>query len=215
MARKPAVHLFSGLTYCACDGKMYVPSNNPKYTCQKCRQKIPVDDLEAIYQEQLKDFLLSEDDLYAYLHQADDVITQNLESLGVLEKERADLWREMDKVYALFMGEQISQEGFGRKYGPLEERLSQIDSQIPKLQSEIDFLKIKNLSEEQILADAKDLYSRWSTLSREEQQQIVETITDSIIVKKDEVSINFHYLPFFLAGVNMATNPLRSMESTA
>jgi len=206
MARKPAIHLFSGLTYCACGGKMYVPSNSPKYTCQKCRQKIPVEDLEAIYQEQLKEFLLSEDDLYGYLHQADDIITQKLESLGVLEKERADLQREMDKVYALFMGEQISQEGFGRKYRPLEERLSQIDCEIPKLQSEIDFLKIKNLSEEQILTDAKDLHSRWSTLSLEEQQQIVETITDSLVVKKDEVAINFHYLPFFQNDDNMAMN---------
>jgi site-specific DNA recombinase len=69
--RKRAVHLFAGLAFCGCGGKMYVPSSNPKYTCQVCRHKIPPDDLEAIFREQLKEFFLSSDDLTAYLEQAD------------------------------------------------------------------------------------------------------------------------------------------------
>jgi hypothetical protein len=52
-------------------------------------------------------------------------------------------------------------EGFGRHYRPLEERLKQIDNQIPEVQGEIDFLKIQYLSSDQIFNEAKDLYSRW------------------------------------------------------
>lgn len=200
--RKPAFHLFAGLTLCHCGGKMYVPSNSKKYTCTKCRNKIPTEDLEAIYQEQLKDFLLSEDDLTTYFHQADDTIKGKSEQLEVLKKERADLNREMDKFYDLYMDDKISKEGFGRKYKPLEERFNQLESQIPELQSEIDFLKIKNLSSEEILTETRDLHSRWSTLSQEEQHQIVETITESIIVDQDEVAVNLHYLPFFLSSQN-------------
>jgi site-specific DNA recombinase len=208
--RKPAIHLFAGLTFCHCGGKMYVPSNSPKYTCVKCRNKIPVNDLEAIYQEQLKDFLLSEEDLATYFHQADDMIREKEQLLEVLKKEKADLSREMDKLYSLYMDEQISKEGFGRKHKPLEERYEQLENQLPRLQGEIDFLKIKNLSSAEILAETRDLNSRWPILSRDEQLQIVETITESIVIHDDEVAVNLHYLPFFLDSVNddnLATNP--------
>lgn len=200
--RKPALHLFAGLTSCHCGGKMYVPSNSQKYTCVKCKNKIPSEDLEVIYQEQLKDFLLSKDDLATYFHQADDAIREKTQQLEVLQKEKTDLSREMDKLYALYMDEQISKDGFGRKHKPLEERFTQMEIQLPRLQSEIDFLKIKNLSSEQILSETRDLHSRWSLLSRDEQHQIVETITESIIIYKEEVAVNLHYLPFFFKSLN-------------
>ncbi len=207
IGRKPSIHLFAGLTYCSCEGKMYVPSNNPKYTCKKCRRKIATDDLEAIYFEQLKDFLLSEDDLNTYLHQTDEVIVQKTKELNLLEIEKNSLQKEMDKIYDLYMDEQISKEGFGRKYGPMEKHLEQLDKQLPKLQSDIDLLKISNLSSKQILTEAKDLYSRLPSLSREEQQQLIETITESIIISKDEIAINFTYLPFLSPKKASNTTP--------
>lgn len=206
VARKPVRHILAGVTYCHCGEAMYVPSNSPKYTCRKCRNKIPVTDLEAIYQEQLRDFLLSEADISTYLNQADEVVTEKADLLSVLEKERQSLQREMDKIYDLYLKDEISAEGFGRKYKPLEERLNQLETEIPKLQGEIDFLKIENLSSEQMLEETRDLYSRWSKLSPEERQQIVEVITDKIVVEKDSVAIHLHYLPFFQNRDNIATN---------
>jgi len=52
--RKPA-HLFAGLTYCGCGGKMYVPSGSHKYVCRECKSKIHKHDLEAVFIDQIKE----------------------------------------------------------------------------------------------------------------------------------------------------------------
>jgi hypothetical protein len=39
--------------------EMAVPSNSPKYVCQNCRHKIGTNDLEKIFQEQVKVFSCS------------------------------------------------------------------------------------------------------------------------------------------------------------
>ncbi len=192
---KKAVHLFSGVAYCVCGQKMYVPSNTPKYTCQKCRNKIPVADLEGVFQEQLRSFFLSPTDLIAYLQQADDILGQKQELLKTLERERQKVRSDMDQTYRLYLEGNISGDGFRFRNGPLEERLRQIDDQIPHVQSEIDFLKIQYLSSDQILADAKDLYTRWPHLVAEEKRTLVEAITERITIGKDEVAIDLCYVP--------------------
>ena len=192
---KRAVHLFAGLAFCHCGAKMYVPSTNPKYTCLKCHNKIPPDDLEAIFREQLHDFFLSSEDLANYLEQADEKVVEKRELLATLESERATVQGEMEKVYRLYVSDQISVEGFGRTYKPLEERLKALDGQLPRLQAELDFLRIQNLSRDQIISEAQDLYSRWTDLIPEEKRQIVENVVERITVGKGEISIDLAYVP--------------------
>ena len=196
--RRPAkktVHLFAGLAFCHCGGKMYVPSSNPKYTCQACRHKIPADDLEAIFREQLKEFFLSSEDLAEYLEQADEQVVQKRELLASLESERGQVQSEMEKTYRAYIDDQISVEGFGRTYKPLEGRLKALEDQIPRLQAELDFLRIQNVSRDEIITEAQDLYGRWADLNPEEKRQIVENVVERITVGKDNISIDLAYVP--------------------
>jgi len=193
-ARK-AVHLFTGIVFCHCGNKMYVPSNSPKYTCYGCRNKIGTDALEEVFHQQLKSFFFSPSEISNYLNKADQVIKEKKRLLKVSEEEEHKIKREMDKVYRAYIDDEISMENFGRQYRPLESRLKQIEDRIPELQAEIDFLKIQYLSSDQILQEAKDLYSRWPELTSEEKRKIVENITEKIIVGKDDVTINLCYLP--------------------
>lgn len=193
-ARKP-VHLFTGLVYCTCGQKMYVPSNSPKYICYSCRNKIPVSDLEGVFHEQLKSFFFSSSDITAYLEQADHTIKEKQELLESLATDAQKTQREMDKLYNLYLADEISREGFGSRYHPLEERQKQITDQMPHLQGEIDFLKVQYLSSDEIFTEAKDIYSRWPELEQTEKRKIIENILEKIVIGKDDVSISLCYLP--------------------
>jgi len=192
---KKTVHLFAGLAFCHCGNKMYVPSSSHKYTCFKCRNKISALDLEGIFQHQLQAFFFSSDEIANYLNNADELIGDKEELLVSVNTEREKVLKEMDKVYRLYIDDQITPEGFGRQYKPMEERLKQIEDQIPELQGEIDFLRIQYLSSDNILNEAKDLYSHWPELTDAEKRNIIETITERITIAADEVFIDLCYLP--------------------
>jgi len=192
---RKAVHLFTGFVFCNCNSKMYVPSNNPKYTCFECKNKIGITDLEEIFHHQLKNFFFSSTDIAGYLNSADQIIKEKEELMKALFDEKQKVEKEMEKIYKSYIEDEINSKDFGSLYRPKSERVSQIDDQIPELQGEIDFLKIQYLSSDQILNEAKDLYSRWPELTGTEKRRIIENITDTIIIGTDDIAINLCYLP--------------------
>jgi len=192
---KKAAHLFTGYAFCSCGNKMYVPSNNPKYTCYKCHNKIEAPVLESIFHEQLTNFFLSPDEIRRHLDTAHIAIKGKEELLKTLSSEQTKIKQEMDRLIRLHLDGEIPKEGFGRHYQPLEERNIQIEAQIPELQGEIDFLKIQFLSSDQIFHEARNLYDRWSDFAPEEKRGIIETITENIIIDKSDITINLQYLP--------------------
>lgn len=192
---RKTVQLFAGYAFCECGYKMYVPSNSPKYVCYKCRNKIGTTDLEEIFHQQLKTFFFSSTEITNYLSQADQVIKEKEILLNTLGEEKRKTEQDMDKIYRAYTNNEISMDSFGKHYRPLEERLKQINNQLPEIQGEIDFLKIQYLSSDQIFNEAKDLYSRWPQLTSEEKRKIIENITENIKIGKEDVTINLTYLP--------------------
>lgn len=79
-AKRKTAHLFAGLTFCGCGGKMYVPSGSHKYVCRACKSKIHKHDLEAVFINQIKEHysknikannLMTLLDRWSVLHDAD------------------------------------------------------------------------------------------------------------------------------------------------
>ncbi len=143
----------------------------------------------------LKHLFFSPSEITEFLHEGEEVMRQKEELLSHLEAEQGKIRREMDKLYDLYMSDEITKTGFGEKYHPLSERLEQVENQQPELQAELDVLKIHYLSSDEILSEARDLYGRWGNLAPEEKRTIVEAITESIVVGKDEIAIELLYLP--------------------
>lgn len=192
---KRAVNIFTGLVFCKCGGRMYVPSNSPKYICYKCRNKIGKEELEEVFHEQLKDFVFSPDEVAEYLSKADGLIKEKEELLDKLTKEEKQLKDRIDKLVQLRLDGEIGKENFAEQYQPLNERREAIKTEIPELQSEVDFLKIQYLSGDQVLSEARDLHSGWTVLTDDEKRKIIETITERITVDTDEINIRLAYLP--------------------
>lgn len=189
------VHLFAGLLFCGCGQRMYVFSRSPKYVCSKCRNKIPMEDIEGIVREELESFFVSEEKVKAHLLSANHHLADKKSRLethsGRLEKVRA----EMRKVYQLYQSDQVSPEGFGKLYKPLEDQERALASELPKLQGEVDALEIQQLSANEIVAEATDLHKRWPGFNGEEKRKIIESIIEKIILSGDEIDITFCYTP--------------------
>ncbi|HST36969.1 MAG TPA: ATP-binding protein, partial [Allosphingosinicella sp.] len=194
-ARRP-VHLFAGYAFCHCGTKMYVWTGSPKYVCTSCRNKIPANDLEEVYREQLRNFLLSPEDLEAHRRAADDEIRETERLIAAARVELQKLETEDDRLYQLYLADSLSKEDFGRRHRPLSERRTQFEDELPRLQARLDVLAIGTASQAEALEEARDLWSRWETLPLEDKRQIVETITDRIIVGRDDVEIRLLHIPF-------------------
>ena len=190
-----AVHLLSGYVTCHCGKKMYVYHAAPTYACKACKNRIATSDIDEIYHAQLKSFLLTDTDMETYLKQSDSMIKEKESLLGSAKKEAETLHKKMHEYVSLRVNKELTADRFKEFYEPIEERLAQLEKQLPELEAEIDFLKIQYLSSDTVLREAKDLYDRWPKLPFEEKRSIVELITEQIVIGKADITFKLSYLP--------------------
>ena len=196
--RKPgpkSVHLLSGFVTCHCGKKMYVFHEAQTYACKKCKNRISVADLDEIYHEQLKSFLLTESDLNDYLQKSNETLQEKMKLLELVLDESRTAKKKMDELLDMRLNGELNRENFPKLYKPFEDRFMQLEEQLPQLQAEIDFLKIEYFSSGTVIKEAQDLYDHWLNLPFDQKRNIVETITESITIDKEDITINLAYLP--------------------
>jgi site-specific DNA recombinase len=86
-------------------------------------------------------------------------------------------------------------QGFGQFYKPAEQKLNQLVAELPRLQAEVDFRKINNLSADEVLCEARTLYDRWPSLPQDRKRQIAESIIEKFVIGDGEIDIKFSCLP--------------------
>lgn len=190
-----ASHLLSGFIYCDCGSKMYVYTETPSYKCKKCKRKIEVADIDEVYHEQLKSFFLTDSTQSSLYTCAQEQIKEKEDLLKVIQAEYDKLYKQVEIQANLRVSGELSKEEFAKFYRPSEQRLRQIEQQMPEIEAEIDFQKIQSLSLDVVIEDGKDLYNRWETLPFQEKRTIVEEITNSITIHSDSIDVSLAYLP--------------------
>ena len=189
------VHLFAGLLLCGCGQKMYVFSRSPKYVCPKCRNKIPIETIDKVFQDALKEFFVSEDKIREHLQSANQNLADMKNRLEAHGRQIEKVQGEMRKTYQLYQQDQITPEGFGKIYRPLEEREKELAAELPKLQAEVDAIEMHQMSAEEVLAEATNLHRKWPQFNPEEKRRIIESIVEKITLSEDEFDVTWSYLP--------------------
>ncbi|MBA4147678.1 MAG: hypothetical protein H0X66_06145, partial [Verrucomicrobia bacterium] len=115
--------------------------------------------------------------------------------LSTHEREVQKVREQMTRTHQLYVEGEITAQGFGQFYKPAEERLNQLSSELPKLQAEVDFLRVNTLSADEILNEANTLYDRWPSLPVGEKRKIAESLVKMIVIGDGEIDITFSYLP--------------------
>ena len=215
---RPAKHLFGGKTICHCGEVMYFRKQLQKYDCPSCHNKVRGDDLEAIFIEQIQSFLLSEDEIENYLLDANERSKAREQELQSALREQTKVKAQIDKLFDLHLAGDLDKAIFLRRHKPLEEQLSQLEESIPALQAAFDVERIALASSDQMLEDARSVYSRWHDISNRDKQKIVEAICHSITIGTDEIDISLHYLshpPTLSKSDEKATNGHGFMAATS
>jgi site-specific DNA recombinase len=156
---------------------------------------VAIADIEEIYYENLKQFLLTKNDLERFNKQATETISQKQEQMETLKKNRLKVKEEMSSILQLHHKGQIPTSGFKEFYDPLDTQLKQIDTTIAETESQLDILKVTKLDGEHILDNAESLYERWETFDLTVKRRIVEDLTKSIVVGSEDITITFGYEP--------------------
>src|ERR1017187_9817280 len=129
---------------------MYVPSNSPKYICRGCRNKITIADLDGIFCDEIKGYALSPEAIANYLKSSNQTASEKERLITVQRDELQRIRKEIQRTYDLYQQEKLDADGFSKFYAPLEERRKQLEAEIPRLEAEVDILKVSNLSAEEI-----------------------------------------------------------------
>jgi site-specific DNA recombinase len=192
---KLPVHLFSGLAHCSCGNKMYVRAQSSKYVCRHCCNKIPTKDLENIVRDELKLFFGQHDRVNRHLEEAERNLAEKNALLEAHQREIQKVRDEMRQTHQLYLKQQISGDGFRDLYAPAEERLKQLTAELPKLEAEVDFLKVNKLSADDVVHESATLHERWPSMLADDKRKIAEALIEKLVIGEKDIDITYSYVP--------------------
>jgi len=204
------VHLFTSYAYCNCGGKMVTRSNTQNYLCtKKCGNKIHKEDLEEVFKSELQAYTVSQENIDQYFNQIESIVEDKQKELATLEKKKKKVNTTITSLIELHAQGQIETSAFRDYHEKPYQQLNQIKESIESLNTEISGFSSQENVTQFILKEAQDLYQKWDDLTHQQKRNIIEIITENIIIAEQEITINLYKLlpdqeatPFFELETN-------------
>ena len=187
-------YLLAGMVKCHCGKPMYIFSTAKKFTCRECKNSIGEEVMNEIYQQHLKQYL-SGISPQMFIEEIEAEIKEKQSLLSSAVKKRGQLMKKMDDLVNLRLSDNLNKEHFAKLYKPLDLQVSQFHDSIPRLEAEIDFMRIQMKSSDYVLNEAKTLYMDWTDMQFAQKRAIAETVTEYITIGDDTINIALAYLP--------------------
>jgi len=213
---KVPVNPFGNRIWCQCGGRMYERKNIGKFHCRKCNRKVPVDAFDQKMREEVHRFYGSPQQVAIRLEDAKKHLMENEADLAGRQRQIQKLRDEMNRMMRLFLDGHISEQGIGEFYKPAEEQLNQLLAGLPRLEAEAARLRVQQVSNEEVVQEARTLYEQWPKLDLDRKRTIVEMVFERIEVKDGEagrtkIAITFSGLP---SSEELCTNQQRLAPAT-
>jgi site-specific DNA recombinase len=196
---KKPVQIFTGLLKCGCGGKMYVYTGSPNYACTKCKNKIASATIEQVFVGTIADSLADGGRIAVHLNAAKQKIADRIQRAELARQQIASTKEEMRKLYELYLGGGMGVDQFKEVNIPLNERLTQLVEELPRIEGEVTALQVADLSADVIATEARSLAALWPTLDIEGKQRLASLICTGIVVPHDDpeapIDITFTHAP--------------------
>ncbi|WP_340201976.1 recombinase family protein [Ascidiimonas sp. W6] len=187
------VHLFTGFVFCECGARMYTRYNSENYVCHKsCGNLIRKDDIEEIFRNELHSYTVSEDRVNSYFKRLKVILKDRQKQLQKLRREKDKLDKQIESILLLHTEGKIATEAFHTYHQKPYEQIQQVESSITELERDISFDNVAEKSTNEVLELAKNLFEKWEHLTHEQKREVIETITEKIIIGKEEIDINLY-----------------------
>lgn len=185
------VHLFTGFVFCGCGSRMYTRYNSENYVCHNhCGNRIRKEDLEEIFRSELHNYTVSKDKVEDYFKRLKVVLKDREKELQKLRKEKEKLDKHIESLLILHSEGKIPTESFHTYHQKPYDQIVQIQERIQELERDISMNNDSKETTNEVLDLAKNLYEKWVHLSHQEKREIIETITEKIIVSSNEIDIH-------------------------
>ena len=151
--------------------------------------------MEAIILDELKDFFGQPDRVTDHLQAAEKNLTEKAALLATHQREIQKVREEMHQTHQLYLNRQISGDGFRDLYSPAEERMKQLTAELPRLEAQVDLLKVNKLSVDLVLHDSHSLHERWPQMSPAEKRQNIEALIEKIVIDDENIHVSYAKTP--------------------
>ena len=117
------------------------------------------------------------------------------QALAALQRQIQRVREDMKETHQLFLDKHLTAQGFADLYNPGEQRLNQLMAELPKLEADVARLKVDQVSVEEVVFEARNLYEQWPKMEVEKKRTIVEAIFEKIEIGEGKINITYSGLP--------------------